>query len=88
MWHESGPHLGNVLQFRSLITTNDQGIERVAAQSIPADHKFLRLVDLVFEPGAAALTGFVDRAFALRDHTFQLQLPCSTDQLVTRIESC
>ena len=65
---------------------DDHCTERIARR-IAANHELLRLVDLVFEPGTAALDGLATGVFTLGDDALKSELLYQRDQLGWRCKA-
>lgn len=67
---EAVPYLAYIIKLPVFIVADDQRIKRMAGR-VPANNKFLPLVDPVFEPSAGALPGLVNGIFSFRDDAFK-----------------
>jgi hypothetical protein len=55
MGHKAGANFPGIKQVVALIISNDHGIERIAGR-IAANDELLAFLDLIFDPGSAALS--------------------------------
>ena len=76
-------HLAGKHQFLAFVVADDQRIERIVWR-VSADHERLCLVNLVLEPGTAALTGLVAGVPSLGDDPLKPELFDQWDQQVWR----
>jgi hypothetical protein len=81
MGHISGANFTRIKQRIALVVSNDHRIEGIAGR-VTADDKLLTLVDLIFDPGAAALSRFVKRILPLGDNTLESKFRDSPDHVI------
>ena len=84
-WQEPVLYLGNKHQALALVNAYDQSIEPAGAGDVAANHKFLRLISSIFDPGTRALARLRKWSqIRFPDDTFQSELTDRLDNLSRR----
>ncbi|HXV78241.1 MAG TPA: hypothetical protein VEG60_00025 [Candidatus Binatia bacterium] len=77
--HEAVSHLGGIKKLLALVIADYQRVKRIP-RSVAPDDKLLPPVDLVLDPCAASLAGFVDGILAFGDDALEAKLFSDPDQ--------